>query len=64
MKKKIDSATAGKKLSLNKKTVSNLTASGMNSNNYWGMAPTKKGIGCFTHKCQPYLVTGADLDET
>jgi hypothetical protein len=53
MKKQMHPATAGRKLRLNKKTVLNLSASGLNSNNYWGMAPTKKGVGCFTHKCQP-----------
>jgi hypothetical protein len=52
MKKQMNPATAGKKLSLNKKTVSNLAASGMNSNNYWGMAPTKR---CFTyHRCNTF----------
>jgi hypothetical protein len=53
MKKEITTATAGKKLSLNKKTVSNLVAPGTNRNNFWEIGPTKKGDGCFTHRCNP-----------
>jgi len=52
MKKKIDPAIAGKKLSLNKKTISNLAAPGTNSNNFWEIGPTKR---CFTyHRCNTF----------
>jgi len=46
MKKQTNPATAGKKLRLNKKTVSNLAAPATNSKNVLELGPTKK---CFTH---------------
>ena len=51
MKKQMSPATAGKKLKLNKKTVSNLAAPG--TNGWWEFGPTRKGNGCFTHRCNP-----------
>jgi len=53
MKKQMSpSLAAEKKLSLNKKTISNLS-SPMATTNKMVDGPTKKGAGCFTHTCNP-----------
>jgi hypothetical protein len=52
MKKQTNPASAGKKLKLSKKTVSNLVAPATGSNNFWEIGPTKK---CFTHhRCNTF----------
>jgi hypothetical protein len=53
MKKQMNPATAGKKLKLSKKTVSNLAAPATSSNSFWEIAPTKR---CFTYHrgCQTF----------
>ena len=54
MKKQLNPALkAEKKLSLNKKTVSNLVAPATNSNSFWEIGPSKNPQGCFTRKCNP-----------
>jgi len=54
MKKNMNTAaTAEKKLTLNKKTISNLNAPVTNKNNFWELGPSKNPGGCFTRKCNP-----------
>ncbi|HUR64907.1 MAG TPA: hypothetical protein VMZ03_01030 [Chitinophagaceae bacterium] len=54
MKKQMNAdLTAGKKLRLNKKTISNL-ASPVRSNNFWEIGPSKNPQGCFTRKCNTF----------